>query len=311
MHEHHHNHSHGHHLTIKDTRALKIAIVMTFTIFIAQVIGSYISGSLALLSDAGHMLSDAGALVIALIALTMYANAHQNKERLQRFTFGFKRIEVLAAMINGIILLSMCGFLIYESFVRIFFQTTDIHAEPMLITSVIGLLANVISAYMLHDAHHLSTRSAYLHVITDLLSSIAVIIGGIIIHFTGWDIIDAILSIGISIYILRSAFRLIQSAGVILMDSAPKGITSHDIEDVLRQVQSVLSVHDIHIWEMHPGELSISAHIIADQQYHVKVLEDARSILIERYQTKHITLQMEDANFSKDHGCDHCSSRED
>ena len=217
MHTHHHDHSHGHHHTIKDTRALKIAIAMTLTIFIAQVIGSYVSGSLALLSDAGHMLSDAGALIIALIALTMYANANQNKERLQRFTFGFKRIEVLAAMINGIILLSMCGFLIYESFMRVLFHTADIHAEPMLITSVIGLIANVISAYMLHDAHHLSTRSAYLHVITDLLSSIAVILGGIIIHFTGWDIVDAILSIGISIYILRSAFRLIRSAGVILM----------------------------------------------------------------------------------------------
>ena len=140
MHIHPHDHSHGHHHTIKDTRALKIAIAMTLTIFIAQVIGSYISGSLALLSDAGHMLSDAGALIIAFIALRMYASAKGNKERLQRFTFGFKRIEVLAAMVNGLILLGMCIFLIYESFMRVFYHTTEIHAEPMLITSIIGLI---------------------------------------------------------------------------------------------------------------------------------------------------------------------------
>lgn len=303
-------HSHHHHAA-KDSRALKIAIGMTLTIFIAQIIGSYVSGSLALLSDAGHMLSDAGALIIAFIALKMYASGNQNKERLQRFTFGFKRIEVLAALINGIILLSMCAFLIYESFMRVFFHTTHIHAEPMLITSVIGLIANVISAYMLHDAHHLSTRSAYLHVITDLLSSIAVIIGGIIIHFTGWDYIDAILSVGISVYILRSAFRLIKTAGVILMDSAPNGITSQDIEKTLLEVDGVRGAHDIHIWEVHPGEISISAHIITDQNDHQHILEMSRARLFETFHTKHSTLQIEDMGFSKDHGCDHCSSSED
>ncbi|NBO70225.1 MAG: cation transporter [Bacteroidetes bacterium] len=312
MHTHQHDHSHGgHHHTIKDTHALKIAIVMTLTIFIAQVIGSYISGSLALLSDAGHMLSDAGALIIAFIALKMYVNGSKNKERMQRFTFGFKRIEVLAALINGIILFSMCGFLIYESFMRVFFHTADIHAEPMLITSVIGLIANIISAYMLHDAHHLSTKSAYLHVITDLLSSIAVILGGIIIHFTGWNIVDAILSIGISIYILRSAIRLIKSAGIILMDSAPRGITSEHIEEVLCAIHGINGVHDIHIWEIHPGDISISAHIITDLEHHSQLLEEARNTLIEHFHTKHITLQVENAEFAKDHGCDHCSSREE
>jgi cobalt-zinc-cadmium efflux system protein len=311
MHVHHHDHSHGHHHTIKDTRALKIAIVMTLTIFIAQVIGSYVSGSLALLSDAGHMLSDAGALIIAFIALRMYASGKGNKERLQRFTFGFKRIEVLAAMVNGVILLGMCAFLIYESFMRVFFHTTEIHAEPMLITSIIGLIANLISAYMLHDAHHLSTRSAYLHVITDLLSSVAVIIGGLIIHFTGWDMIDAILSVLISVFILRSAYGLIKSAGIILMDSAPKGISSNDIESILRGIEGINDVHDVHVWEMNPGDISISAHIIAPNHEHTQLLEKARRALTDTFHTKHITLQMEDPSFSKDHGCDHCSSHED
>jgi len=311
MHAHHHDHSHGHQHTIKDTRALKIAIAMTLTIFIAQVIGSYISGSLALLSDAGHMLSDAGALIIAFIALRMYSSGKGNKEKLQKFTFGFKRIEVLAAMINGVILLGLCAFLIYESFMRVFFHTADIHAEPMLITSIIGLIANVISAYMLHDAHHLSTRSAYLHVITDLLSSIAVIIGGLIIHFTGWEMIDAILSVLISLFILRSAYGLIKTAGIILMDSAPSGISSNDIALVLREVEGISDIHDVHVWEIHPGDISISAHIIAANQDHSLILEKARKALIGAFHTKHITLQMEDASFSKDHGCDHCSSHEE
>lgn len=311
MHAHHHDHSHGHQHTIKDTRALTIAIAMTLTIFIAQIIGSYISGSLALLSDAGHMLSDAGALIIAFIALRMYASGKNSKEKLQTFTFGFKRIEVLAAMVNGVILLGMCAFLMYESFMRVLFHTAEIHAEPMLITSIIGLIANIISAYMLHDAHHLSTRSAYLHVITDLLSSIAVIIGGLIIHFTGWEMIDAILSVLISLFILRSAYGLIKSAGIILMDSAPSGISSNDIELVLRTVEGIDDVHDVHVWEIHPGDISISAHIIAASDDHSPILEKARKSLIEAFHTKHITLQMEDPSFSKDHGCDHCSSHEE
>ncbi len=311
MHTHHHDHSHGHQHTHKDARALKIAIAMTLTIFVAQVIGSYVSGSLALLSDAGHMLSDAGALFIAFIALKVYASGKDNKEKLQRFTFGFKRIEVLAAMINGVILLGMCAFLIYESFMRVFFHTADIHAEPMLITSVIGLIANIISAYMLHDSHHLSTRSAYLHVITDLLSSVSVIVGGLIIHLTGWDMIDAILSVLISVFILRSAYRLIKTAGIILMDSAPKGISSGDIQSTLMSIDGISDVHDIHIWEIHPGDISISAHIIAPNHAHAALLEKANTALMERFHTKHITLQFEDASFSHDHGCDHCSSQEE
>jgi len=194
---------------------------------------------------------------------------------------------------------------------RVFFHTADIHAEPMLITSIIGLIANVISAYMLHDAHHLSTRSAYLHVITDLLSSIAVIIGGLIIHFTGWEMIDAILSVLISLFILRSAYGLIKTAGIILMDSAPSGISSNDIALVLREVEGISDVHDVHVWEIHPGDISISAHIIAANQEHSLILEKARKALIDAFHTKHITLQMEDASFSKDHGCDHCSSHEE
>ena len=133
----------------------------------------------------------------------------------------------------------------------------------------------------------------------------------IIIHFTGWNIVDAILSIGISIYILRSAIRLIKSAGIILMDSAPRGITSEHIEEVLCAIHGINGVHDIHIWEIHPGDISISAHIITDLEHHSQLLEEARNTLIEHFHTKHITLQVENAEFAKDHGCDHCSSREE
>jgi cobalt-zinc-cadmium efflux system protein len=306
-HEHKHDDHHDHHHHIaKDSRALKIAIFSTGTIFIAQIIGGIISHSLALLSDAGHMLTDVGALLIAFIALRYYAARHGDAARLQKFTFGIRRIEVLAAMVNGIILFGMCAYLIYEAIMRIF-HPEEVHTEPMLIVSVIGLIANIISAIALHRSHHLSTRSAYLHVITDLLSSVSVIIGGIIIYYTHWEWIDTLLSAGIAIFILRSAFRLMKSAGIILMDSAPAGITQNDIQKALLSVPGVQGVHDIHVWQINPGKSAVSAHLSTALNDHGALLSRARAVLQEQFGIDHSTLQIEDSDYSHNHGCDHCS----
>jgi len=306
IHKDHTGHSH----VAKDSKAILIALSMTMVIFIAQLIGSYLSNSLALLSDAGHMLTDIGALVIAYTALRFYNSGNKGKHLLNTFTFGFKRIEVLAALINGTILFAMCGFLVYESVLRLF-ESQEIHTEPMLITSVIGLIANIISAYILHDAHHLSTKSAYLHVITDLLSSVAVIIGGILIYYTGLLWIDTLLSIGISIFIFRSAYRLMKNAGIILMDSAPKGITVIEIELALKTIEGIDGVHDIHVWEMSPGNTAVSAHITTKSAHTKPLLESAQALIKQKFQCNHITLQIEDTEFSLENGCNHCSLHQD
>jgi cobalt-zinc-cadmium efflux system protein len=181
----------------------------------------------------------------------------------------------------------------------------------MLITSVIGLIANMISAYMLHDSHHLSTKSAYLHVITDLLSSVAVIIGGILMYYTGFLWIDTILSAGISVFIIRSAIRLMKNAGIVLMDTAPEGISVIDIEQTLKSILGIEGVHDIHIWEISPGNISVSAHITTSLSETKPLLESAQSILKNKFNCEHITLQIEDRSFSEHNGCDHCSMHQD
>ena len=305
----HSNHTHHSH-TAKDSRALLIALTMTFGIFLTQIVGSYLSNSLALLSDAGHMLSDIGALIIAYAALKIFNAGKKGNNLLNTFTFGFKRIEVVAALINGVILFAMCGFLVYESILRLF-ETHDVHTQPMLITSIIGLIANMISAYMLHDSHHLSTKSAYLHVITDLLSSVAVIIGGILMYYTGFLWIDTILSAGISVFIIRSAIRLMKNAGIVLMDRAPEGISVIDIEQTLKSIIGIEGVHDIHIWEISPGNISVSAHITTSLSETKPLLESAQSIIKNKFNCEHITLQIEDKSFSEHNGCDHCSMHQD
>ena len=291
----HSNHTHHSH-TAKDSRALLIALSMTFGIFLTQIIGSYLSHSLALLSDAGHMFTDIGALIIAYAALKIFNAGKKGNNLLNTFTFGFKRIEVVAALINGVILFAMCGFLVYESILRLF-ETHDVHTQPMLITSIIGLIANMISAYMLHDSHHLSTKSAYLHVITDLLSSVAVIIGGILMYYTGFLWIDTILSAGISVFIIRSAIRLMKNAGIVLMDRAPEGISVIDIEQTLKSIIGIEGVHDIHIWEISPGNISVSAHITTSLSETKPLLESAQSIIKNKFNCEHITLQIEDKSF--------------
>ncbi len=305
----HSNHTHHSH-TAKDSRALLIALSMTFGIFLTQIIGSYLSHSLALLSDAGHMFTDIGALIIAYAALKIFNAGKKGNNLLNTFTFGFKRIEVVAALINGVILFAMCGFLVYESILRLF-ETHDVHTQPMLITSIIGLIANMISAYMLHDSHHLSTKSAYLHVITDLLSSVAVIIGGVLMYYTGYLWIDTILSAGISVFIIRSAIRLMKNAGIVLMDRAPEGISVIDIEQTLKSIIGIEGVHDIHIWEISPGNISVSAHITTSLSETKPLLESAQSIIKNKFNCEHITLQIEDKSFSEHNGCDHCSMHQD
>ena len=169
----------------------------------------------------------------------------------------------------------------------------------------------MISAYMLHDSHHLSTKSAYLHVITDLLSSVAVIIGGILMYYTGFLWIDTILSAGISVFIIRSAIRLMKNAGIVLMDRAPEGISVIDIEQTLKSILGIEGVHDIHIWEISPGNISVSAHITTSLSETKPLLASAQSILKNKFNCEHITLQIEDRSFSEHNGCNHCSMHQD
>ncbi|MBK9248516.1 MAG: cation transporter [Ignavibacteria bacterium] len=282
----------------------------TASIFVAQVVGGFFSHSLSLLSDAGHMFADAGALFIAYMALRFYSRSHGNVEKLRKYTFGFRRIEVLAALVNGVVLLGMCGYIMIEAIER-FFHPEEILSVQMLFVATIGLIANGISAMVLHKSHHLSTRSAYLHVLTDLLSSVAVIIGGIMIYLTNYYWIDSILSFLIASMIIRSAIRLIRTSGVVLMDSAPMTIPKQDIERELLVIEGVASVHDVHVWEISPGENTMSAHIVVpSEEHHDHILHLMKTMLAEKFSLHHSTLQIESQLYSDEQGCDGCSLHE-
>lgn len=312
-HDHHgHNHQHGHdhhhhHAEIaNDSRALKIAMACTASIFVAQVVGGFLSHSLALLSDAGHMLADVGALLIAFLALKFYSRSQSDIEKLRQYTFGFRRIEVLAALVNGVVLVGICGFLMYEAIER-FFHPQEVLSLQMIFVATIGLIANGISALVLYKSHHISTRSAYLHVLTDLLSSVAVIVGGVAIYYTHLSWIDSVLSFGISLFIIRSALRLVRSSGILLMDSAPPMVSKDVIEQALMETDGVVSVHDIHIWQNSPGENTVSAHIvISSDSLHDEILKTLCSMLKEKFSLVHSTIQIESQNYSEQQHCDSC-----
>lgn len=302
---HHHRHDHHSHIA-GDARSLTIASVCTGAIFLAEVVGGYLSNSMALLSDAGHMLSDVAALLIALFALKMYARSQNNAQKRRRFTFGFKRLEVLAAFINGIALVGICLFLVVESLERLF-TPEAVDLPTMMITAAIGLLANGISAAVLHRSHHLSARSAYLHVLVDLMSSGAVLVGGAAMYFTGVGWIDPVLSIIISASIVRSAVRLVKSAGVVLMDTAPNGVTTSEITASINGVVGVVGVHDVHVWEVSPGESAVSAHIVrAAGESSETVLGGVREILRRNFNLEHSTIQVETEEYSE-LSCGGCS----
>jgi len=319
MSHHHHGHSHDHsnnhfhhdhsdHIQ-KDRKSLLIAMITTASIMIVQIIGSYIANSVALRADAGHMLTDVGALFIAYLALRLYETSRNDKQRLQRFTFGFKRVEIVAALINGVVLLSVCLLIVKEALERLFGHSDHVHGETMVFVAGFGFIANGISALVLFRSHHLSTRSAYLHVLSDLLSSLAVLIGGAIMHFTHIEWIDPVLSLLIVIFIVRNSYRLIRSAVGILMDAAPKGSDGIMIEKVITAIAGVKSVHDVHVWQIDSDNSAVSAHIVSDgTRSHEQILSDVRTKIENEYSLSHSTFQVESGEFANQHHCNGCES---
>ncbi|MBX7156285.1 MAG: cation diffusion facilitator family transporter, partial [Bacteriodetes bacterium] len=293
---HHHDHSHGGHThshgghhdhnhihVARDSRSLIIAMCMTGSIFIAQLIGSIYSHSLALLSDSGHMFIDLASLLIAFVGLRL---ALRNDKK-NKFTYGWRRIEILAALMNGTILLIMCGFILWEAVER-FITPEEVHTTEMIVVAAFGLVANAVSLYFLSGSHHLTTRSAYLHVLTDLLSSFGVVAGGVVMYFTKFQLIDPIISVVITVLIARSAYLLIKRASIILMESTPEHINIGDVQHSIRSQTGVESVHDVHVWQIGSDSHAVSAHVvIANGHNGDDVLVSVKDMLTTDYNLTH------------------------
>lgn len=292
-HTHDDDHAHGHeaggHLPANQ-RLLLIAFAATAAFFAAELIGGYVSNSLALLSDAAHMLTDMVALGMALVAAILVTRG-----RSARYSFGLYRVEVLVAFLNGIFLLFIVGKIVWEAFERLQVPA-EVESTLLLWVAGGGLLVNVAIAWMLHEGSetNLNVRAAFLHVLGDLLGSVAAITSGVVIKLTGNTLVDTVASIIVALLVLFAAVRLIRDTGYILLEASP--VTPHEVAELLAAQEGVESVHDVHVWTITPGVLALTAHLIPENLEnpdHDKLLGNSENLLRERFAISHTTIQIE------------------
>ncbi len=284
---HHHPHQQG-----SDAKKLGWTILLNVVITVAEVIGGLLSGSLALLSDAGHNLSD----VIALVLAYFGAKGSAMKPT-ARSTYGFKRLEVVTALINALTLVAISVFITIEAFHR-YSEPQEINGSVMLSVAFIGLLGNLFSVWILHRDRNktINNRAAFLHMLYDAVSSVAVIIGGIIIIFSGWYLLDLILSVLIAMMILWSSLDILKEATGIFMEAVPRGIDVEKVRRSIEEVDRVCEAHHIHIWSISSTQVALSCHIRvakADTTHIPEIINAINSMLLEKHEIGHATIQPE------------------
>jgi cobalt-zinc-cadmium efflux system protein len=273
-----------------ETRRLLWALVISAVYFIAELIAGFATNSLALLSDAGHMLSDIGAMALSLFAFRMARRpaTHQS-------TYGFHRVEILAALFNGLTLWLIVGVIFAAAYNR-FAQPPMVESFGMMIVAFFGLLVNIAAAAILHGGHrhNLNLRGAFLHVISDAVGSVGAIAAGVIMLTTGWYLADPLISIFISGLILFSSWSLVKDSFSVLMQSVPKGIRLEEVRLTIEAVDGVSKVHDLHIWAVTSDIFTLSAHaVVANGEDFHQVLNNIEDTLKERFNIEHTTIQLE------------------
>jgi len=288
----HGDHSHHAHGVISrgaEGGRLKWVLAITALFMVAEVVGGLLSQSLALLADAGHMFTDVGALALSLFAMRMALRPPSYTK-----TFGYVRIEILAALINGATLLVIAGLIVSEAWQRLR-DPVEIDAVVMLSVATLGLAVNIAGAFLLHSHAHdnLNVRGAYLHVLGDLLGSVGAIGAGVVILTTGWSAADPIISVVIALLILVSAWRLVREAADVLLESVPTHIDMEAVLGSLADIDGLEDVHDVHVWTLTSGFVAIAAHgVIDDPTCHSRVLGEVRERMAAQG-IKHVTFQIE------------------
>ena len=272
-----------------------LSILITSLTLVAEIIGGILTGSLALLSDAAHVFLDIFALALSYGAVRLASRAPSEKH-----TYGFHRMKVIAAFINGVTLIVVAIEIFREAIAR-FGHPEPVTAGPMLIVAVIGLAANLIVALLLghHEHDDINTRAAFLHVLGDALSSVGVIAAGIVILFTGWTWVDPLVSVLIGLIILSSAWRVLKEAIHILNEGAPDDAGVNEVSAAMAAVAGVLEVHDVHVWTVGPGYKVLSAHVLLSDRALSEtetVMHEMKEVLARRFGLEHTTVQFECAS---------------
>lgn len=304
-HHHHHGHGHGHghgprkgslaEERRKDRSRLIFALVLTATIALAEAVGGWMTNSLALMADAGHMLTDVSALGLSLVALWFAGKPADVKK-----TYGYYRMEILSALLNGVLLLAITAFILYEAWER-FSAPSPVDLKPMALVATVGLLANLGALGFLHRSHSMNVRGAFLHVLGDTLSSVGVLIGAGIMALTGWFVVDPIISVVISVVIVVGAVRLVRDAVDVLMEAVPAHVDVGQIKDLLLKAKGVTAVHDLHVWTISSGVYALSAHLVVQDPMvcnNDEILSAVKHDLYDRFGIDHTTIQIESETYA-------------
>jgi cobalt-zinc-cadmium efflux system protein len=274
-----------------DERRVLAVLVLTGAFMVAEVVGGVLSGSLALLADAAHMLADAGALALAWFAIRV---SNRPPDRLR--SFGYHRFQVLAAFVNGSTLIAIAGWIVFEAIERLL-APVEVLGGTMLVVAVLGLAVNVVGFAVLHGGNRqdMNIRGAVLHVLGDLLGSVAAILAAGIILLTGWTPIDPILSVLVAVLILRGAWDLVSRASHLLMEGAPEGFEIAELKaDLEAAVPGVLDIHHVHVWALTPERPLVTLHArIEEDADHDEVLKEVQGRLADRFGLRHATVQVE------------------
>lgn len=275
-------------------RPLLLAFGLTAVYMVVEAVGGLVFGSLALLSDAGHMLTDVAGLGMALAAI-QFGKSRRNRSH----TYGLYRLEVLAALVNAVLLFAVAAYVLYEAYRRLR-EPPEVLGLPLLVVAVVGLLVNLISFKLLlaGSKDSLNVKGAFLEVLSDMLGSVGVIVAGVILLTTGWSYADPIIGAGIGLFILPRTWRLGREALRILLEVAPADVDIDDVEAKLAARPGVGAVHDLHVWTLTSGLRAASGHLVlANGAALGDVLADAAELLEHEYSIQHVTLQCEPAGY--------------
>nr|WP_218860340.1 cation diffusion facilitator family transporter [Petropleomorpha daqingensis] len=273
---------------------MTVVLGLTLVVLVAEVVGAVLSGSLALLADAGHMATDAAGIALALGAVTLAQRPARGRR-----TFGWQRVEILAAVANGLLLLGVAGYVLVEAVLRIG-EPAEISSELMLVVAGAGLVVNLVSLALLHRGRSdsLNVRGAYLEVLGDAFGSLAVIVAGVVILTTGWSFADTLASLAIGFLVVPRAWHLLREALDVLLEAAPRGVDLDDVRAHILAVDGVLGVHDLHAWTITSGLPVLSAHVVVSDAalqagHGGQVLDALCSCLGSHFDVEHCTFQLE------------------
>lgn len=279
--------------TAQNRRALQITFALTFSYFIVEVVGGIFTNSLALLADAAHMLTDVGGLALALFATWI-----GQKPATPQKTYGYYRVEILAALTNAVVLFFISFYILYEAYYR-FKSPPEVASLPMMIIAVVGLSINLFGIWILRSGAKasLNVQGAFLEVVSDALGSVGVIIAGLIMFFTGWYYADPIFSVLIGLFILPRTWKLLTQAVNVLLEGTPAHINVAAVEQAMLKLNGVGAIHDLHVWTITSGIEALSAHVVlnqgGDSEAATKILDDLNTTLKREFGIDHTTIQIE------------------